>query len=251
MLRAAGVIDDVDAPRYVVRGIDGTVRTIDPGQRSWDEAVARDPRPIGMTKIASVPSLARIDEPFWTAVMTAGDDQVLYLQYNEVVRASGSSTITELAHAIDKALSAGDVTRLVVDLRYNPGGNDRTYAPLLDVLTSNPALAPPGALIALIGRQTFSAAVLLATELDAETNAVFVGEPTGGSPNLYADPRALTLPNSGIVVHVSSKYFEVGGPADPRDAIAPDIAVTASLADFLAGRDPVLDTALEVGLDAG
>ena len=246
VLRAAGVIDDMAAPHYVVRLTDGSEREIDPDQLSWEEFVAIDPKPIGMTKIASIPALARVDEPFWTTVLDAGPDggEALYLQYNEVVRTSGPRSIDQLADEIDAALSGGNITRLVVDLRYNPGGNVREYAPLLSVLTTNPTLAAPRSLVVLIGRQTFSAAVLLATELDNLTNAVFVGEPTGGSPNLYADPSPLTLPNSGIVVNVSSEFFEAGGLSDPRDAIAPDIAVTVGLDEFLAGRDPVLDAAL-------
>jgi C-terminal processing protease CtpA/Prc len=129
-------------------------------------------------------------------------------------------------------------------LRYNPGGDDDAYTSLLRVLTTNPALSQPESLVVIIGRQTFSAAVLFATELDKETNAVFVGEPTGGRPNLYADPRPLELPNSGIVVDVSTKYFEVGGASDQRDAIVAHIAATSVLDDLLAGRDPVLAAAL-------
>ena len=191
---------------------------LDPEQLSWEEFAANiDPRPIGMAKIASIPSLARVDEPFWTTVLddNAPDGgQTLYLQYNEVVRKSGSVSIDQLAEEIGTTLDSGGITRLVVDLRYNPGGDDRTYRSLLRMLTTNTTLSRPGSLLVLIGRQTFSAAVLLATELDKQTNAVFFGEPTGGSPNLYGNPRPLQLPNSGIVVNVSSKYFEVGGPAD-------------------------------------
>ena len=197
-------------------------------------------------RFAAIPALARIDEPFWTTELDTAPDggHTLYLQYNEVVGTSGSKSIGQLADEIDTTLSSGRITRLVIDLRYNPGGNDRTDAPLLDVLTTNPTLARPGALAVLIGRQTFSATVLLATQLDKQTNVVFVGEPTGGSPNIYANPRPLTLPNSGIVVNVSSEYYEFGGPDDHRDAIVPDIAATAGLDDLLAVRDPVLDAAL-------
>ena len=243
VLHAAGVIDDVNAPHYIVRLVDGTERAIDPEQLSWAEFASRiDPRPIGMTKIVSMPALARVDEPFWTTVLdgaSTGGAQTMYLQYNEVVRQSGSRSIDQLADDIDTTLSSGSVTRLVVDLRYNPGGNDLTYPALLHVVTTHQALSRPGSLVVLIGRQTFSAAVLFATELDKQTNAVFIGEPTGGSPNVYANPRPLKLPNSGIVVEVSSKYFEVGGAADHRDAIVPDIAATSNLDDLLTGRDPV------------
>lgn len=244
VLHAAGVIDATEAPKYTVRRTDGTEQRIDPDQLSWDEFLADDPRPIGMTKIATVPALARVDEPFWAAMLDAG--RTLYVQYNDVVHVSGSTSITEFAAEVDATLEAGGVSRVVVDLRYNPGGDTDEYDPFLRVLTTSPTLQRPGALVVLIGRQTFSAAVLFAAELDRRTDVVFVGEPTGGRPNLYANPRRLTLPNSGIIVNVSSTYFDVGGPADTRDAITPEIAVAAGPDDLLAGRDPVLEAALAI-----
>ena len=60
--------------------------------------------------------------------------------------------------------------------------------------------------------------------LEQNTNAVFVGEPTGGSPNGYGDSRKLTLPSSGLTVRVSTLYWQPSDPRDKRDAIAPDIA---------------------------
>lgn len=246
VLHAAGVIDDVASPQYVVRLTDGTERTIDPAQLTWAEFLADDPHPIGMTRNAAIPALARIDEPYWTTELPMGPNggQTLYLQYNQVVSTSDATTIDQLADEIDVELRTGRFTRLVVDLRYNTGGNDRTYTHLLDVLATNPTLAQPGALVVLIGRQTFSAGALFATEVGQRTSAVFVGEDTGGSPNLYANPRPLTLPNSGIVVNVSSKYYDTGGPDDQRDAVSPDVSASATLADFLAGHDPVLDAAV-------
>lgn len=246
VLHAAGVVDDVAAPQYVVRLTDGTERTVDPAQLTWAEFLTNDPRPIGMTKNATIPALARIDEPYWTTELPTGPDggQTLYFQYNEVVSTSDATTIDQLADEIDTALRSTTFTRLVVDLRYNTGGNDRTYTHLLDVLATNPTLARPGALVVLIGRQTFSAGALFATEVGQRTSAVFVGEDTGGSPNLYANPRPLTLPNSGIIVNVSTKYYDNGGPDDRRDAVNPDMPVPATLADFLAERDPVLDVAV-------
>lgn len=248
VLHAGGVIEDVGSPQYVVRLVDGTERTVDPAQLTWTEFLTNDPRPIGMTKNATIPALARIDEPYWTTELPTGPDggQTLYFQYNEVVSTSDATTIDQLANEIDAAMRSTTFTRLVVDLRYNTGGNDRTYTHLLDVLATNPTLARPGALVVLIGRQTFSAGALFATEVGQRTSAVFLGEDTGGSPNLYANPRPLTLPNSGIVVNVSTKYYDTGGPDDRRDAVNPDMPVPAPLADFLAGRDPVLDVALSL-----
>ncbi len=243
VLHAAGVVEDVAAPQFVLRLADGSERTLDPEQFTWAEYGTRvDTSPIGLAMRAAPPSLARIDEPFWTEVM----GPTMYLQYNSVVSHSDTITLAEIAQRIDAALTSGEVDRLVVDLRYNPGGNDRTYAPLLTVLTDNPALERRGSLVVIIGRQTFSAAVLFATDLDHMTGVVFVGESTGGRPNLYGSVRPQTLPNSRIVVEVASKYYEFGGPDDVRDSIQPDVPATQTLADLLAGADPVLEVALQL-----
>ena len=98
----------------------------------------------------------------------------------------------------------------------------------------------------IIGRQTFSAGVLLATELDLQAKSVvFVGEPTGGSPNLYANVRPVNLTSSGIKVNVSSRFFDFASPDDPRPWIAPDIAVELSSPDYFASFDAVLQAAID------
>ena len=115
VLHAAGVVDDIDAPAFVVRLADGTERTIDPEQLTWDEYTTQvDPRPIGMTKLASLPALARIDEAFWTTVLDdtpAAGGPTLYMQYNQVVRQSGSTSIDQMAEEIEVMLDAGDIAR--------------------------------------------------------------------------------------------------------------------------------------------
>ena len=92
--------------------------------------------------------------------------------------------------------SSGDVDRVVVDLRNNGGGDNTTYRHLLEVI-QDPAIDRPGRLDLLIGRLTFSAAANFATEVETTTGATFVGEPMGGSPNLYGDARPTDLPYGG------------------------------------------------------
>lgn len=89
----------------------------------------------------------------------------------------------------------------------------------------------------------------MATELDQLSKAaVFVGDPTGGSPNLYANARPVNLSSSGIKVNVSSHYFDCASPNDPRPWIAPDISAELSSADYFAGRDSVLQAAIDAGV---
>ena len=70
-----------------------------------------------------------------------------------------------------------------------------------------------------------------------------VGEAPGGGLNIYGDVEVVTLPASKIVVLISDRYHE-RAPGDTRLALTPDVPVEVSWADYLAGRDPVLEAAL-------
>ena len=114
-------------------------------------------------------------------------------------------------------------------------------------MLQDPAIDQPGRLTLLIGRLTFSAAANFATELEQTTGATFVGEDMGGSPNLYGDVRPTRLPYGAtgpIDVYVATRYWVKSTADDPRITIEPDLAVPFSSADWLAGRDPVLEAAI-------
>jgi hypothetical protein len=72
-----------------------------------------------------------------------------------------------------------------------------------------------------------------------------VGEPTGGAPNMYGDATQHTMPNSGLKVYLSTRYWEFGRPDDDRQAVEPDIRVEMTGSSYFAGRDPVLQAILD------
>jgi hypothetical protein len=136
------------------------------------------------------------------------------------------------------------VERVIVDLRLNGGGDNTTYASLL-VALQDKAINKQGRLFVLIGRATFSAAANFAADVDRYTKATFIGEPTGGFVRGYGDTVPVLLPKSGINVHIAARYWDFGkGSKDRRLAVNPDRKVRVTIADFLAGRDPVLTAAL-------
>jgi hypothetical protein len=159
--------------------------------------------------------------------------RVVYAAYNVTL-----GDTTDFAGEIRRR--ARRAQRVVIDLRNNPGGNNFTYPPLLEALK-------PLDVVALIGRTTFSAAANFITELEQGAEIRFVGEPSGGAPNLYGDPVAVPLPATGLTLHVAGVYWEKSTPDDPRVAIEPDISVGLSSEDFFSGRDPVLRAALRLG----
>jgi len=128
----------------------------------------------------------------------------------------------------------------VLDLRGNGGGNNYLNQPLVHALIRRPLLDHAGSLFVIVDRGTFSAAVSLAADLERETHALFVGEPTGAAPNSPGDPAHVTLPASGLVIRISTVFWQGSDPRDPRPFIAADLPAPETWADWLAHRDPAL-----------
>jgi peptidase S41-like protein len=135
------------------------------------------------------------------------------------------------------------VRRVIVDVRLNPGGDNHTYVDLLRALRSW-SVNRPGRLVVLISRSTFSAAQNFITELERKTRATFVGETSGGSPNLYGDVARVDLPSAGLTVNIAGIYWQKSFAGDTRVAIEPKVAVPLSSRAFFRNRDPVLAAAL-------
>ncbi len=89
----------------------------------------------------------------------------------------------------------------------------------------------------LIGRRTFSAAQNGVNELERHTEAVFVGEPTGATPNHYGDAIRFETPNAGIPFFVSTLYWQ-NHPRDDRPWTAPEVSAPPTREAYLAGWDP-------------
>jgi len=101
----------------------------------------------------------------------------------------------------------------------------------------------------LIDGFTFSTAADVATVAHANHLATFFGEETGGGyeGNNSGDAQRLVLPNSGLAIGVQEwNYTTAGvGPGHHGRGVVPDMEVSATIDDVLAGRDAVLERALE------
>jgi Peptidase family S41 len=180
--------------------------------------------------------LRRRGEDQWLTTLRRG--RVVYLAYRSVANDTFDTSERVLQLARRRT-----VTRIIVDLRNNGGGEIRTYAPLLDALR-RPAVRRKQ-LVVIIGRETFSAATHFAVDVKRQTRAVFVGEPTGGAPNHYSDTDPVDLPVTGWTVVVPTIYYEKL-PGQPGLTVEPDVRVDLTARHFFAGRDPVLARALTV-----
>jgi hypothetical protein len=168
---------------------------------------------------------------------TIDRDRTVYFAYNTV-----QGYPKEIADRLVRLARRPKTRRVIIDLRNNGGGDINTYPYLLQSLKSR-AVNKRGKLVVLIGRTTFSAAVHFAVDLKRGTRAIFMGEPTGGSPNHYSDTDPVPLPVSGYTINVPRIHFEKL-PGQSGLQLDADVAVALTGADFFAGRDPVLARAL-------
>lgn len=183
---------------------------------------------------------SQLDKDYWHQYLA--DSQTLFIQYN-ACRNDPKLPFGGFARQVLADADAHAVKRVVIDLRWNGGGDSRVIGPLKGGLASR--LKTVGPVYVLIGPSTFSSAMDNAIALRHSLHAKLVGEPGGEKQNGYGEVKVLTLPNSKVNVRYTTKYFGLvkGDPA----ALEPDIPAPRTLADVLAGRDRALEAAIAGG----
>ena len=237
VLAAAGILPDAKQGHFVLENVAGQVIELDvPAVRADAGAgvTVYDALKTGLPLRAQNP-----DRNYWYTYLP--ESQTLYFHYFRC-----ADDPTQPFAAFNQEMFAfvdqNPVARVVVDLRYNGGGDSSILQPFVDAIRDRADLNRPRGLYVLIGRQTFSSALMNAVELKTRTAAILLGEPTGGKPNHFGEVRAFGLPNSGLRVQYSTRRFTTM-PGNDADALAPDLAYPITWADLLAGRDPALDAA--------
>jgi hypothetical protein len=116
------------------------------------------------------------------------DSRTLYFKYNACSNAAALPFTTFTTEFL-KTVDAFPVDRFVFDLRNNGGGDSSLIQPLLSALEQRyvSGQLASAQLYLLIGRGTFSSALLNALQLKEAPFAKLVGEPTGGQPNHYGN----------------------------------------------------------------
>jgi hypothetical protein len=188
-----------------------------------------------------LPLARRLPYPFAFADL---DDSTVFARIQAIVSEPGREALPEFVARLFAHMDSLGSPRLVLDLRGNGGGNGYLNQPLVHAVLRRSWLDRTGRLFVIIDRGTFSAAAQLAADLERETHAVFVGEPTGAAPDSPGDPARLSLPASGLGVRISTVLWNGSDPRDPRPFIAPELPASPTFADWLAHRDAALEAIL-------
>lgn len=253
VLHALGLASEPDRLTLTVRSLAGDERRVTIEAR--DHAPSRDlrtnpPCPEGWSFLPEtlpgpVPRYLRnAGVSFWFEELQA--ERIVYAQINRV-RDDAAETLADFSHRLVDAAEALPGGRLVLDLRWNPGGNTFLEMALLRRVIGSKSLNRRGRLYVIAGRATFSAAQNLCTMLDLHTEAIFVGEPTGASPAFIGETVEWQLPYSKAWVNVSDLRWQFGWPMDERTWIAPTLYAPPTFAAYRANRDPALEAILACG----
>ena len=180
--------------------------------------------------------------PYWFEYLP--NQHVFYMQYN-VVADKDDEKLSAFFDRAFQEVEKQPVEKLVIDIRRNNGGNGYLNWPLIYHIIRSDKINQKGKLFAIIGRLTFSAGTMCAVYLERHTSTIFVGEPTGGSPNSYGEHGEVTLPNSNIQVFVSTLYWQESDPRDKRPWIAPQVSTELTSEDFRNNVDPAMEAVLK------
>jgi tetratricopeptide (TPR) repeat protein len=250
ILHALGMIPEPGRVALKVRRPDGVVvtETIEADQQ-WSRTEMRNafPCPEGWrffpeTLPTPVPLyLKNAGASYWFEYLR--EERVVYWQFNRV-RDDPVEPLARFCERVFAFIDDHPVDKLVLDLRWNSGGNTFLELPLLHGLIANRKINRRGRLFVIVGRKTFSAAQNGATMIDRHTEAIFAGEPTGSSPTFVGESVEFQLPYNKLLANVSDLLWQTGWPMDYRRWIAPTIYTPPTFADFRANRDPALEAIL-------
>jgi len=208
----------------------GQQQTIKMTPVSYKDYVAAEQKP------KNVPLyLSRPDEHYWYEYLE--NDKTIYLNYSRCSQMR-DKPFEIFNQEFWDFVQSHEADRLVLDIRKNRGGISTILNPFIKEI-KNSQFNQPGRFYVIIGKDTYSSAILNAISLKQETRAFFVGEATGGEPNHYGEVKQFKLPNSGITVRYSTKYFH--WLDEDVNTLEPDQVIAETFAAYRQGNDPVLE----------
>ena len=215
----------------------------------WDLSPGHAPGDWLVPSLPETPLFLRHPErPYW--IDTLEDTGVVYVHFSRTRRAEGP----ELLDLVTASADQPPARALVLDLRWNTGGDNTIAKPFLEWVARS-GFNAPDRLFVITGRATFSAGLYSAAWLAQHTEAVFVGEPVGDVLDYWSEGGNIQLPHSGLTVHFANGFHGYSTRSYPErepffedlsvESLEPELPVSLTFADWRAGLDPALEAIAE------
>ena len=185
----------------------------------WSLSPSEDIRPVGHN-IRNADNLVQVK-----------NDTLIWMTFNKT---GPEDILTDIGKKITDQEYGKGINHLVIDMRNNTGGDNSSYNELIKHLSkSNIEIS------LLSSRKTFSAGINFISELKLARDFQIIGEPTGAGHNHYGNPQTLFLPNSGIMLSLSTREWSFI-PELIDKSILPDIWVSYPSSEYFKQEDPWL-----------
>jgi len=198
-------------------------------------------------------SRQRPGEKLWYTIAESHSD-TLYLSFQSCD--SSASPMFDEVIALLKSSSAP--SRLIIDMRTNSGGDSIPGMRFAQQLADTEVARRKGGVVILVGPYTFSSALMNAADIlkacgakgePDSGNAVLAGQPLIEPMDHYGEVVRFRLPNSGLVIGRSSKFWEyskTSGIAPASGFLSPAAGYlrAPTFEEYRSGKDPVLDLVL-------
>lgn len=260
ILLGAGIIEDTErvALTFACRQTERRLRLAPlpqkkrhtPTEAWWDLAPAYvDPDAGFLSALdrAKAPRyLSKPDEHYWFEYLA--DLNAIYFQFNRSQDKKDGETVQQFTERIARVVDERRPQALIVDVRFNSGGNLDLATPLVKTLSEKLRGMP---VFVITGRATFSAGITHAVQWKQWASASIVGEEVGDELDFWSEGENLRLPNSKLTAHYSNAFHAYSQREYPRnrpyfldlevDSIAPNVLVEPTWEDYISGKDPVLE----------
>ena len=198
-----------------------------------------------------------LDEPdAFFRMVPLPDRDAVYLQFRANADFSGRTDLAQVARAAIDSLRALSPRFVIVDQRFNVGGDLNNTRSLMQAIPE--IVGGNGRVFAITSGRTFSAGIASMGYLKqaAGERLTIVGAPVGDDLEFYAEGDLLVLPNGTLVMTATERHnYMTGCPEDDChgpiranpiriDTLEPDIRPRFEYDDVVAGRDPWLEEIL-------
>lgn len=177
--------------------------------------------------------------------------RLLYVHYSRAQQMPDGPSVTDYAGQIARELEGKSVERIVIDLRFNTGGDIGVGRSAMEGLRAL-AREKGASVVVISGRATFSAGLFHLAQWK-EWGARIVGEAAGDELDFWAEGGNIILPNSNLYVHYANGFhgYSTRDYAELRPyfadlnapTVAPDILVPMTWEAYVRGEDPALRVA--------
>lgn len=201
--------------------------------------------------------LQELDKPFRYIEMP--DRNAVYIQFRANIDFTGKIDISAYAKDVLAKLQASRPRFVILDERFNFGGDLTTTRELMVSLAD--IVGPKGRVFVLESGRTFSAGLASAAYVKqaAGSRATLIGTGPGDNLEFWAEGDLTTLPNSGAAFLYTLERHNYMTGCPEKDChkpmqehpiriknLQPDIRVGLSYSDFAEGNDPLLDVAFSL-----